>query len=57
LKFGENLVIKKLLAMLSCLLMMLEQNSSMDATGLQLLQFLLACLLAESIEEVAFFLT
>jgi hypothetical protein len=37
--------------------MMLEQNSSMDATGLQLVQLLLACLLAESIEEVAFFLT
>jgi hypothetical protein len=37
--------------------MMLEQNSPMDATGLQLLRFLLARLLAERIEEVAFFLT
>jgi hypothetical protein len=35
---------------------MLEQNSSMDATGLQLVQLLLAGLFAESIEEVAFFL-
>jgi hypothetical protein len=58
LKFGENLVIKKLLAMLSCLFddarTEFFNGCNRFATG-AIPAGLLAC--RESIEEVAFFLT